>query len=45
MQIQDLLDYKKLWFPEKFLKMEATIKELQGEKNSMKVTYELKQTM
>lgn len=45
MQIQDLLDYKKLWFPEKFLKMEATIKELQSEKNSMKVTYELKQTM
>ena len=44
-QIQDLLDYKKLWFPEKFLKMEATIKELQGEKNTMKVTYELKQTM
>ena len=45
MQIQDLLDYKKLWFPEKFLKMEATIKELQSEKNTMKVTYELKQTM
>lgn len=45
MQIQDLLDYKKLWFPEKFLKMESTIKELQSEKNTMKVTYEHKQTM